>query len=257
LALHLIASAQAEGGTAAYIDMEHSLDPSYCSALGVNVDQLLVSQPSYGEQAMEITNTLISSGGIDLVVVDSVAAMVPKAELDGEMGDSFMGLHARLMSQAMRKLTGTVSKTNTCLVFINQVRSNMGQTYGNPETTTGGKALKYYSSVRLDVRRIGAIKVGEEIVGARTRIKVAKNKVGSPFKEAEVDIYYGHGFSRETDILDTGVTRGIVEKNGSWYSYNGDRIGNGREKVKDYFKEHPEVMESLGLEIKKMCGAAA
>src|SRR5579859_2614621 len=221
LALQVIAEAQAAGGSAAFIDAEHALDPGYARNLGVNVDDLLVSQPDCGEQALEITNALIQTAAIDVVVVDSVAALVPKAELEGEMGDSFMGLHARLMSQAMRKLTGSIARTNTCLIFINQVREKIGVVFGNPETTTGGRALKFYSSVRAEVRRMGAIKDGETIVGNRTKIKVVKNKVASPFREAEVDILYGFGIAREGDLLDLGAEMSIVEKSGAWYSYQG------------------------------------
>ena len=226
LALHLIAQAQAEGGTAAFIDAEHALDPTYAKALGVDIDNLLVSQPDYGEQALEITNSLVSSNVVDVVVVDSVAALVPKAELEGEMGDSFMGLHARLMSQAMRKLTAALSRANACLLFINQVREKIGVMFGNPETTTGGRALKFYSSVRIDVRRIAALKDGEAVIGNRTKIKVVKNKVAAPFREVEVDILYGQGISREGDLLDLGAAEGIVEKSGSWYSFEGERIGH-------------------------------
>src|SRR6476660_9756572 len=229
LALQVIAQAQAAGGTAAFIDAEHALDPTYARALGVDVDNLLVSQPDYGEQALEITNSLISSNVIDVVVVDSVAALVPKAELEGEMGDSFMGLHARLMSQAMRKLTAAVSRANACMIFINQIREKIGVMFGNPETTTGGRALKFYSSVRIEVRRIGAIKDGDQVIGNRTKIKVVKNKVAAPFREVEVDIIYGEGVSKEGDLLDLGVAQNIVEKSGSWFSYKGERIGQGRE----------------------------
>src|SRR5690348_6200589 len=231
VALQVVAEAQKIGGMAAYIDVEHALDPAYAKKLGVDVDNLLVSQPDYGEQALEITNALITSGSIDVLVVDSVAALVPKAELDGEMGDSHMGVHARLMSQAMRKLTGIVSKSNTCLVFINQIREKIGVMFGNPETTTGGRALKFYSSVRLDIRRIAAIKDGETVTGSRTKVKVVKNKVASPFREAEFDIIYGEGVSKEGDLLDLGVAQNIVENSGSWFSYKGERIGQGRENV--------------------------
>lgn len=251
LALQVIAEAQRAGGAAAYIDMEHSLDPAYCAALGVDVPNLIVSQPDHGEQALEITNELITTGAVAIVVVDSVTALIPKAELEGAMGDSFMGLHARLMSQAMRKLTGVVSKTNTCLVFINQLREKIGQTYGDTSTTTGGRALKFYSSVRLDVRRIGALKDGDELIGARTKIKIAKNKVGVPFKEAEVDLVYGRGFCRETDILDLASERGLVEKSGAWYSYNGERIGQGRERAKEYLESRPEITDQLEAAIRE------
>src|ERR1700728_4104696 len=234
LALQVIAQAQAAGGTAAFIDAEHALDPTYARKLGVDIDNLLVSQPDYGEQALEITNALISSGVVEIVVVDSVAALVPKAELEGEMGDSFMGLHARLMSQALRKITGAVARTNTCVIFINQVREKIGVVFGNPETTTGGRALKFYSSVRIEVRRMGAIKDGETVTGNRTKVKVVKNKVAAPFREAEVDILYGVGISREGDLLDLGVTREVVEKSGSWYSFGGERIGPGRETARAF-----------------------
>src|SRR5579864_1737897 len=245
LALQVIAQAQATGGTAAFIDAEHALDPTYARALGVDVDNLLVSQPDYGEQALEITSSLISSNVIDVVVVDSVAALVPKAELEGEMGDSFMGMHARLMSQAMRKLTAAVSKANACLIFINQVREKIGVVFGNPETTTGGRALKFYSSVRAEVRRMGAIKDGETIVGNRTKIKVVKNKVAAPFREVEVDILYGQGISRDGDLLDVAAEQGIVEKSGSWFSFEGERMGQGRDNARLYLKEHPEVRDKL------------
>src|SRR5471030_1542166 len=245
MALHVIAEAQKVGGMAAFIDVEHALDPAYARKLGVDVDNLLVSQPDYGEQALEITNALITSGSIDVLVVDSVAALVPKAELDGEMGDSFMGVHARLMSQAMRKLTGIVSKSNTCLIFINQIREKIGVMFGNPETTTGGRALKFYSSVRIDIRRIGAVKEGDTIVGSRTKIKVVKNKVAAPFREAEFDILYGEGISREGDTLDLAVLHNIVDKSGAWYSYAGERIGQGRENVRSFLKENKEVFGKI------------
>jgi recombination protein RecA len=254
LALHVIAEAQAQGGTAAFIDAEHALDPGYARNLGVNVDDLLVSQPDCGEQALEITNSLVQSAALDIVVIDSVAALVPKAELEGDMGDSFMGLHARLMSQALRKLTGSISRTNTCLIFINQVREKIGVVFGNPETTTGGRALKFYSSVRIDVRRIGAIKEGETIIGNRTKIKVVKNKVASPFREAEVDILYGFGISKEGDLLDLGATEGIVEKSGSWYSFQGERLGQGRETARTFLKEHPDVKAKIDGAIRKKIG---
>ncbi|HVO98030.1 MAG TPA: recombinase RecA [Bryobacteraceae bacterium] len=254
LALHVIAEAQAQGGSAAFIDAEHALDPAYARNLGVNVDDLLVSQPDCGEQALEITNALVQSAAIDIVVVDSVAALVPKAELEGEMGDSFMGLHARLMSQALRKLTGSIARTNTCLVFINQVREKIGVVFGNPETTTGGRALKFYSSVRVDVRRTGAIKDGEAVIGNRTKIKVVKNKVASPFREAEVDILYGQGISREGDLLDLGSQMGIVEKSGSWFSYGGERLGQGRETARTFLKEHAEVRSKIDAALRKKNG---
>ena len=245
LALQVIAQAHAAGGSAAFIDAEHALDPGYARQLGVNVDDLLVSQPDYGEQALEITSALISSNVIDVVVVDSVAALVPKAELEGEMGDSFMGLHARLMSQALRKLTAALSRANACLIFINQIREKIGVVFGNPETTTGGRALKFYSSVRLDVRRIGALKDGDRIIGNRTKIKVVKNKVAAPFREVEVDILYGQGISREGDLLDIAAEQGVVEKSGSWFSFEGERMGQGRDNARVYLKDHPDVRNKL------------
>ena len=251
MALQVIAQAQKAGGTAAFIDAEHALDPTYARKLGVDVDNLLVSQPDYGEQALEIAGALIASGGIDVVVVDSVAALVPKAELDGEMGDSHMGLHARLMSQALRKLTGAVARTNTLLIFINQVREKIGVMFGNPETTTGGRALKFYSSVRAEVRRMAAIKDGETVVGNRTKIKVVKNKVAAPFREAEVDILYGLGVSREGDLLDLGVAQDLVEKSGSWFSFGGERIGQGRENARAYLLENAEVANQLDAELRR------
>jgi len=254
LALQVIAQAQAAGGTAAFIDAEHALDPTYARALGVDVDNLLVSQPDYGEQALEITNSLIASNVIDVVVVDSVAALVPKAELEGEMGDSFMGLHARLMSQAMRKLTAAVSRANACLIFINQVREKIGVVFGNPETTTGGRALKFYSSVRIEVRRIGAIKDGDQVTGNRTKIKVVKNKVAAPFREVEVDILYGQGISREGDLLDLAATHEVVEKSGSWFSYAGERLGQGRDNARLFLKEHPEIRDRLDAMVRQKLG---
>ena len=257
LALQVVAEAQRNGGSAAFIDAEHALDPGYARKLGVDVDNLLVSQPDCGEQALEITGALVASGAIDVVVVDSVAALVPKAELEGEMGDSHMGLHARLMSQALRKLTAAVSKANTCLVFINQIREKIGVMFGNPETTTGGRALKFYSSVRLDIRRIAAIKDGDAVIGNRTRVKVVKNKVASPFREAEFDILYGQGTSREADLLDTGVTRNLIEKSGSWFSYKGQRIGQGRDSARQFLKENPEVLGKIDAELRSMLGLLA
>ena len=254
IALQVIAEAQRRGGIAAFIDVEHALDPVYARKLGVDIDNLLVSQPDYGEQALEITNTLTSSGQIDVLVVDSVAALVPKAELEGEMGDSHMGVQARLMSQALRKLTGVVSKSRTCLIFINQIREKIGVMFGNPETTTGGRALKFYSSVRLDIRRIAAIKDGETVVGNRTKIKVVKNKVASPFREAEFDIIYGEGVSKEGDLLDLGVAQNIVEKSGSWFSYKGDRIGQGRENARQFLKDNNDIRQSIDTELRKALG---
>jgi recombination protein RecA len=254
LALQVVAEAQKAGGMAAYIDVEHALDPVYARKLGVDVDNLLVSQPDYGEQALEITNALIASGSIDVLVVDSVAALVPKAELDGEMGDSFMGVHARLMSQAMRKLTGIVSKSNTCLIFINQIREKIGVMFGNPETTTGGRALKFYSSVRCDIRRIAAIKDGDVVTGNRTKIKIVKNKMAPPFREAEFDIIYGEGISKEGDLVDLGVLHNLIEKSGAWYSYKGERIGQGRENAKQFLRENSDVFKKVDVELRKQLG---
>ena len=254
VALQVIAEAQKAGGMAAFIDVEHALDPIYARKLGVDVDNLLVSQPDYAEQALEITSALIASGSIDVLVVDSVAALVPKAELDGEMGDSHMGVQARLMSQAMRKLTGIVSKSNTCLIFINQIREKIGVMFGNPETTTGGRALKFYSSVRADIRRIAAIKDGEIVIGNRTKVKIVKNKVASPFREAEFDIIYGEGISREGDLIDLGVAQNIVEKSGSWYSYKGERIGQGRENARQFLKDNPDIRQQIDTELRKALG---
>jgi recombination protein RecA len=254
LTLHLIAEAQKAGGTAAFIDAEHALDPAYARKLGVDIDNLLVSQPDNGEQALEIAGALTASGAIDVVVVDSVAALVPKAELDGEMGDSHMGLHARLMSQAMRKLTGVVSRTGTCMVFINQIREKIGVMFGSPETTTGGRALKFYSSVRVDIRRIAAIKDGDTVIGNRTRAKVVKNKVAPPFREAEFDILYGEGVSREGDLLDLGAANNLVEKSGSWFSYRGERIGQGRDNARQYLRDHPDLCRNLDAELRKALG---
>jgi recombination protein RecA len=254
IALQVIAEAQKTGGMAAFVDAEHALDPGYAKKLGVDVDNLLVSQPDYGEQALEITEALVRSGAIDVLVVDSVAALVPKAELDGEMGDSHMGLQARLMSQALRKLTGTVSKSRTCLIFINQIREKIGVMFGNPETTTGGRALKFYSSVRIDIRRIAAIKEGDIVTGSRTKIKVVKNKVAAPFREAEFDIMYGEGISREGDLLDLAATKEIVEKSGSWFSYKGERIGQGRENARQFLKDNKDTMAKLEAEVRKQLG---
>src|SRR5947199_2641573 len=254
IALQVVAEAQRSGGMAAFIDVEHALDPVYAKKLGVDVDNLLVSQPDFAEQALEITAALVTSGSIDVLVVDSVAALVPKAELDGEMGDSHMGVQARLMSQAMRKLTGIVSKSNTCLIFINQIREKIGVMFGNPETTTGGRALKFYSSVRLDIRRIAAIKDGETVTGNRTKVKVVKNKVASPFREAEFDIIYGEGISKEGDLIDLGVAQNIVEKSGSWFSYKGDRIGQGRDNAKQVHKENMDMRKAIDLELRKHLG---
>jgi len=252
ICLQVIAQAQKLGGTAAFIDAEHALDPIYAHKLGVDVDNLLVSQPDSGEQALEITAGLIASGALDVVVIDSVAALVPKAELDGEMGDSHMGLHARLMSQALRKLTGVVSRTNTCLIFINQIREKIGVMFGSPETTTGGRALKFYSSVRIDIRRIGPLKDGDVIIGNRTKVKVVKNKVAPPFREAEFDILYGEGTSREGDLLDSAVTRNVIEKAGSWFSYKGERIGQGRENARQFLKSRPDVLGRLDIEMREL-----
>jgi recombination protein RecA len=257
IALQVVAQAQKAGGMAAFVDVEHALDPVYARKLGVDVDNLLVSQPDYAEQALEITAALISSNAIDVVVVDSVAALVPKAELDGEMGDSFVGVQARLMSQAMRKLTGIVAKSNTCLIFINQIREKIGVMFGNPETTTGGRALKFYSSVRLDIRRIAAIKEGDNVTGNRTKVKVVKNKLAPPFREAEFDILYGEGVSVTGDLLDTAVAQNIVDKSGSWYSYNGERIGQGRENAKQFLKDHPEVLAQIDAQVRAALGLAA
>jgi recombination protein RecA len=245
LTLQVVAEAQKTGGTAAFVDAEHALDPSYAEKLGVNVDELLVSQPDTGEQALEITDMLVRSGAVDVIVVDSVAALTPKAEIEGEMGDSHMGLQARLMSQALRKLTGNIKRSNAMVIFINQIRMKIGVMFGSPETTTGGNALKFYSSVRLDIRRIGAIKKGDEVIGNQTRVKVVKNKVSPPFKQAEFEILYGEGISQEGEIIDLGVQHGIVDKAGSWYSYGDDRIGQGKENVREYLKANPEVADEI------------
>ncbi len=254
LTLHIIAEAQKLGGQAAFIDAEHALDPSYARKLGVDVDNLLVSQPDNGEQALEIAETLIRSGGVDVVVVDSVAALVPKAELEGEMGDPQMGLQARLMSQALRKLTAIVSKSKTCLIFINQIREKIGVMFGNPETTTGGRALKFYASMRVDIRRIQAIKEGDRVVGSRTRGKVVKNKVAAPFREAEFDILYGEGISREGDLIDLGVDKGLIEKSGTWLSYGGERMGQGRENARVFLRENKDIRDKLENALRKNMG---
>jgi recombination protein RecA len=254
LALHAVAEVQKKGGIAAYVDAEHALDPTYAKKLGVDIDELLISQPDTGEQALEITDTLVRSGGVDIVVIDSVAALTPKAELEGEMGDQLPGLQARLMSQALRKLTGSISKSNTIVVFINQIRMKIGIMFGNPETTTGGNALKFYSSVRLDIRRIGAIKDRDEVVGNQTRVKVVKNKVAPPFKQVEFDIMYGQGISKTGELLDLGVKAGIVEKSGSWFSYDGTRIGQGREAAKAYLQANKEVADAIEVAIRQNAG---
>ncbi len=257
VALQVVAEAQRLGGMAAFIDVEHALDPVYARKLGVDVDNLLVSQPDFAEQALEITSALIASGSIDVLVVDSVAALVPKAELDGEMGDSHMGVQARLMSQAMRKLTGIVSKSNTCLIFINQIREKIGVMFGNPETTTGGRALKFYSSVRADIRRIAAIKEGEQVIGNRTKVKIVKNKVAPPFREAEFDIIYGEGISKEGDLLDLGVAQNLIEKSGSWFSYQGDRIGQGRENARQFLRDNPDIRQRVETALRQALGLPA
>jgi len=256
IALQVIAEAQRQGGMAAFVDAEHALDPIYANKLGVDVDNLLVSQPDYGEQALEIAEALVRSGAIDVLVVDSVAALVPKAELDGEMGDSHVGLQARLMSQALRKLTGIVAKSRTCLIFINQIREKIGVMFGNPETTTGGRALKFYSSVRIDIRRIGAIKDGDVVVGSRTRVKIVKNKTAAPFREAEFDMMYGEGISKEGDLLDLAVNANLVEKSGSWFSYKTERIGQGRENAKQFLKDNKDIMAKIEVDVRKALGLA-
>jgi recombination protein RecA len=245
LALHVAAEIQKAGGTAAFVDAEHALDPGYAEKLGVRIEDLLVSQPDTGEQALEITDMLVRSSAVDLVIIDSVAALTPKAEIEGEMGDSHMGLQARLMSQALRKLTGNIKRSNTLVIFINQIRMKIGVMFGNPETTTGGNALKFYASVRMDIRRIGAIKKGDEVLGNETRVKVVKNKIAPPFKEVIFDILYGQGISREGEIIDLGVKHDIVEKTGAWYSYNGDRIGQGRDNVRNFLKENPDIAREI------------
>ncbi len=257
LALHVIAEAQKAGGACAFIDAEHALDPGYAKKLGVNIDDLLISQPDTGEQALEIADTLVRSGALDVLVVDSVAALVPRAELEGEMGDSHMGLHARLMSQALRKLTGSISKSRTMVIFINQIRMKIGVMFGNPETTTGGNALKFYASVRLDIRRIGQIKDKEQVVGNQTRVKVVKNKMAPPFKVVEFDIMYGEGVSKRGELVDLGMQAGVVEKSGSWFSYDGQRIGQGRENAKQYLKEHPETAAAIEQAIRANAGLVA
>ena len=254
LALHIVAEAQKAGGVAAYIDAEHAMDADYAGKLGVDIDQLLISQPDSGEQALEIAEALVRSNGVDVIVVDSVAALVPRAELDGEMGDSLPGLQARLMSQALRKLTAIVAQSNTCFIFINQIREKIGVMFGNPETTTGGRALKFYSSLRLDIRRIGAIKDGDRIVGNRTKVKVAKNKVAPPFRECEFDIMYGEGISREGDLLDLAVVQRAVEKSGAWFSYKGERLGQGRENAKQALKDNPETLRKIERDVKMKLG---
>ena len=254
VALHVVAEVQKMGGIAGFIDAEHALDPTYAAHIGVDIDNLYISQPDNGEQALEITETMVRSGAVDVIIVDSVAALVPKAEIDGEMGDSHVGLHARLMSQALRKLTGIISKSNCVVIFINQLREKVGVMFGNPETTTGGRALKFYASVRLDVRRIETLKVGGEVVGNRTRVKVVKNKVAPPFKEAEFDIMFGKGISKEGDILDLAVLHDIINKAGAWYSYNGEKIGQGRENTKLYLANNPEVMEEIEQQVRNKCG---
>ena len=254
LALQIIAEAQKVGGMAAFVDAEHALDAGYARKLGVDLDNLLVSQPDNGEQALEIVEVLVRSGGVDVIVVDSVAALVPRAEIEGEMGEAQMGLQARLMSQALRKLTGIVSKSKTCLIFINQLREKIGVMFGNPETTTGGRALKFYSSVRIDIRRIGAIKDGDVVVGGRTRVKIVKNQVAPPFREAEFDVMYGEGISKEGDLLDLAVDRKIVEKSGTWFAFDGERLGQGRENVKQFLKDNPATFKSMEAKVRKELG---
>ena len=252
IALHIIAEAQKRGGMAAFVDAEHALDAAYAKKLGVDVDNLLVSQPDYGEQALEITEALVRSNAVDVLVIDSVAALVPKAELDGDMGDSLPGLHARLMSQAMRKLTAVISKSKTCLIFINQIREKIGIMFGNPETTTGGRALKFYSSVRIDIRRIAAIKDGDRVVGNRTKVKIVKNKIAAPFREAEFDILYGEGISKDGDLVDLAAEKGLLEKSGAWFSYGGERIGQGRENAKQFLRDNQEVRKKLEVDVRKL-----
>ncbi len=254
LAVHVIAEAQKQGGQAAFIDAEHAMDPKYAASIGVNIDELLISQPDYGEQALEIAEVLVRSGAVDVIVVDSVAALVPKAELEGEMGDAHMGLQARLMSQALRKLTAIVARSKTCFIFVNQLREKIGFFMGNPETTTGGRALKFYASLRIDVRRIATLKDGERVIGNRVKVKIVKNKMAPPFRLAQFDIIYGEGISREGDLIDCGVEYGLIERAGTWYSYKGERLGQGRENVKKLFMEKPEIAEELNVEIRKKAG---
>src|SRR5271169_4413310 len=257
LALHVIAEAQRAGGTCAFIDAEHALDPGYARKLGVNVDDLLISQPDAGEQALEITDTLVRSGAIDVLVIDSVAALVPRAELEGEMGDSHMGLHARLMSQALRKLTGSVSRSNTTLIFLNQIRMKIGVMFGNPETTTGGNALKFYASLRLEIRRIGQIKDRDEVVGNQTRVKVVKNKLAPPFRQVEFDIVYGEGISKVGELIDLGVKAGVVEKSGAWFSHDSQRIGQGRENAKQFLRDHKDIADQIEVKVRDQSGVVA
>ncbi len=256
LALHVIAEAQRAGGNAAFIDAEHALDPKYAGNLGVDIENLIVSQPDYGEQALEIAQALVNSQAVDVIVIDSVAALTPKAEIEGEMGDSHMGLHARMMSQALRKLTASVSRANTCLIFINQLREKIGVMFGNPETTTGGRALKFYASIRAEVRRMTAIKDGDVVIGNRTKVKIVKNKVAAPFREAELDIFYGKGISRESDILDLGAQHGVIEKSGSWYSYKGERVGQGRENARQVLIDRPELRQTMETDLRQAMGLA-
>jgi recombination protein RecA len=257
LALHVIAQAQKHGGACAFVDAEHALDPTYARKLGVDLDNLLISQPDAGEQALEIADTLVRSGAIDVLVVDSVAALVPRAELEGEMGDSHMGLHARLMSQALRKITGSVSKSNTILIFLNQIRMKIGVMFGNPETTTGGNALKFYASVRLEIRRTGQIKERDEVVGNATRVKVVKNKMAPPFRQVEFDIMYGEGISRPGELIDLGIKAGVVEKSGSWFSYSSQRVGQGRENAKQFLRDHPDIADAIEAKVREQSGIVA
>ncbi len=257
LGIHVIAEAQKQGGEAAFIDAEHAMDPNYAASIGVDVDNMLISQPDYGEQALEIAEVLVRSGAVDVIVVDSVAALVPKAELEGEMGDAHVGLQARLMSQALRKLTAIVSRSKTCFIFVNQIREKIGFFLGSPETTTGGRALKFYSSLRIDVRRIASLKDGDNIIGNRVKVKIVKNKMAPPFKTAQFDLIYGEGISRESDLIDCGLDVGLIEKAGTWYSYKGERLGQGKENVKQLLKEKPELSEELNREIRKMVGLAS